>query len=108
MSQSEWIVVAIVAGFLVYLASKQRLGAYWSLLVGGGTPAAAKAAPANAAGAVAGGFLGGQPGAGGTSSGTSSGASSPAPSPAQLMPSPFSIMSGRWFLDMIQPLIGGH
>jgi hypothetical protein len=51
MSQSEWIAVAIVAGFLVYLAIKGKLATYWTMLTGGG---AASSAAGGVAGAVAG------------------------------------------------------
>ena len=41
MSQSALMVGALVAGFILYLAIKQRLGAYWSILIGGGASATA-------------------------------------------------------------------
>ena len=58
LSQSEWIAVAVVAGFLVFLAIKGKLGNYWTLLSGGGTPAKA-AAPPGTLGAAAGGAAAG-------------------------------------------------
>jgi hypothetical protein len=36
MSQSGLMISALLAGFVVYLAIKQRLGVYWSILIGGG------------------------------------------------------------------------
>ena len=52
ISQAEWIVAAIVAGFLLFLAIKGKLGNYWRLLTGGGKAAAP--AVATPAGGVAG------------------------------------------------------
>jgi hypothetical protein len=56
LSQSEWIAVAILAGFLIYLSIKGKLAAYWTLLTGGaaGGAAAAGASPAATAGAQVG------------------------------------------------------
>jgi hypothetical protein len=64
LSQSEWIAVAILAGFLIYLAIKGKLANYWSLLTGGaaaGTSAsstAASSSPAATAGAQVGAIAG--------------------------------------------------
>jgi hypothetical protein len=59
MSQSEWIVAALVAGFLVFLAMKGKLARYWSLLIGGGTGASS---PSSSSGtsplAIGGGLVG--------------------------------------------------
>lgn len=60
LSQSEWIVAAILGGFFVYLAIRGKLGNYWSLMVGGGSGAAAKGAAAQAGSAQGGGGLLGQ------------------------------------------------
>jgi hypothetical protein len=54
MSQSGLMISALLAGFVVYLAVKQRLGVYWSILIGGGgssttTPASTTTAPASTA-----------------------------------------------------------
>lgn len=57
LSQSEWIMGAIVAGFVVFLAVRGKLGNYWSLLVGGGSGAAEKGAAAQAGSAAGGGGL---------------------------------------------------
>ena len=35
MSQAELIGASLIAAFLLFLAAKQRLGVYWSLLTGG-------------------------------------------------------------------------
>jgi hypothetical protein len=43
VTQSGWIAAALIAGFFLWLALQNRLGAYWSILSGGG---AAPAAPA--------------------------------------------------------------
>jgi hypothetical protein len=75
LSQSEWIAVAILAGFLIFLAIKGKLANYWSLLTGGaaagtsGTTAASSTAT-SAVGSVAGAAAGAATGAlpsGGTS-----------------------------------------
>lgn len=78
LSQSEWIAVAIVAAFLVFITIRGRLGYYWSLLIGGG----AKSTPAEGAqaGALGGGILGAIPkalGIGAPSPSTTSPTSSP-------------------------------
>lgn len=39
MSQSSVMLAALLAGFVVYLAVKQRLGVYWSIMIGGGAAA---------------------------------------------------------------------
>ena len=39
MSQSGLMIASLLAGFVVYLAIKQRLGVYWSILIGGGAAA---------------------------------------------------------------------
>jgi hypothetical protein len=39
MSQSQVLVGALLAGFVVYLAMNGKLAAYWKLLTGGGTAA---------------------------------------------------------------------
>jgi hypothetical protein len=36
VTQSGWIAAALIAGFLLWLALQNRLGAYWSILSGGG------------------------------------------------------------------------
>jgi hypothetical protein len=57
LSQSEWIAVAILAGFLIYLAIKGKLANYWSLLTGGaaaGTASSPSAASSSAASSSAG------------------------------------------------------
>jgi hypothetical protein len=36
MSQSEWLAAILIAGFVLWLAMNNRLGVYWSLLLGGG------------------------------------------------------------------------
>jgi hypothetical protein len=46
ISQSEVIVGALIVGFIVFLAVKGRLGAYWSLLVGGGAATGPNTVPA--------------------------------------------------------------
>jgi hypothetical protein len=72
LSQSEWIAVAILAGFLIFLAIKGKLANYWSLLTGGaasGTSSAASTATTTAgtlAGTAAGAATGALP-SGGTS-----------------------------------------
>lgn len=62
MSQSSMMGAALIAGFVVFLAAKGKLGAYWSLLLGGSAS-------------------GGNSSSGGSSAG-GSGASSPASPPA--------------------------
>lgn len=53
MSQSGLMIASLLAGFVVYLAIKQRLGVYWSILIGGGaaasstTPTAIAPAPSS-------------------------------------------------------------
>jgi len=55
LSQSEWIAVAILAGFLVFLAIKGKLANYWSLLTGGAVGGTASSSPASSSvGALAG------------------------------------------------------
>ena len=49
MSQSEWIAAALIAGFILYLAVKGKLNAYWWLLAGGGTGAKPSGAAKGAA-----------------------------------------------------------
>jgi hypothetical protein len=76
LSQSEWIAVAILAGFLIFLAIKGKLANYWSLLTGGaaaGTSSTASSSTASSsttagglAGAAAGAATGALP-SGGTS-----------------------------------------
>jgi hypothetical protein len=72
LSQSEWIAVAILAGFLIFLAIKGKLANYWSLLTGGaaaGTSASSTSTATTAstiAGAAAGAATGALP-SGGTS-----------------------------------------
>jgi hypothetical protein len=79
LSQSEWIAVAILAGFLIFLAIKGKLANYWSLLTGGaaaGTSASSTSSTATsavgsvagaAAGAATGNVTGGALPSGGTS-----------------------------------------
>lgn len=43
MSQSAVMVGALIGGFVVFLALNQKLGAYWSILIGGSASAAAPA-----------------------------------------------------------------
>jgi hypothetical protein len=50
MSQSGLMVAALLGGFVVFLAMQNKLGAYWSILLGGGasattTPAATTTTP---------------------------------------------------------------
>jgi hypothetical protein len=53
LSQSEWIAVAILAGFLIYLSIKGKLAAYWTLLTGGAAASSSTAAASStASGAV--------------------------------------------------------
>jgi hypothetical protein len=40
MSQSSAMGAALIAGFVVFLMMKGKLGAYWSILIGGGAKAA--------------------------------------------------------------------
>lgn len=53
MSQSGWILAALIAGFVFWLAVNQRLGTYWSFLIGpadaGAATTPATATPAAAA-----------------------------------------------------------
>jgi len=75
VSQSAWIAATIVAAFLLFLALRGKLNAYWSLLIGGGAPAGSPGAqPASGGGAsstaptspldIAGGLVGGIAGGG--------------------------------------------
>ena len=41
MSQSGLMLAALIGGFVVWLMMNQKLGAYWSILIGGGSTAAA-------------------------------------------------------------------
>jgi hypothetical protein len=90
VSQSEWIAVAIVTGFLLFLAMKGRLANYWALLTGG-TGGATGAAPAatptgiaasiatgGAVGSAIGSAIGG--GAGGATTPAATTPAAPAPS----------------------------
>jgi hypothetical protein len=55
LSQSEWIAVAILAGFLIFLAIKGKLANYWSLLTGGAAAGtASSSSTASTTGAIAG------------------------------------------------------
>lgn len=54
MSQSEVIAVTLVGGFVLYLAMAGKLGAYWSLLTGGGAASAAATTPSTGSGATTG------------------------------------------------------
>jgi hypothetical protein len=61
LSQSEWIAVAILAGFLIFLAIKGKLANYWSLLTGGaaaGSSSTASTTASTAASGVAGAVAG--------------------------------------------------
>lgn len=58
LSQSEWIAVAILAGFLIFLAIKGKLANYWSLLTGGAATGAASSAASSSAASSAGGAAG--------------------------------------------------
>src|SRR5262245_25749350 len=64
MSQSEWIVASVIAGFVLFLALKGKLGTYWSLLIGGGSGAKSSSPSGGASAAtnplgIAGGLAGG-------------------------------------------------
>jgi hypothetical protein len=54
MSQSGVIVASLVGGFILWLALQGRLGAYWTLLAGGGSKGAT-AAPTGSGGGSGGG-----------------------------------------------------
>jgi hypothetical protein len=54
LSQSEWIAVAILAGFLIFLAIKGKLANYWSLLTGGAAAGTASSSTASTTGTIAG------------------------------------------------------
>jgi len=95
MNQSAWIAAAIVAAFLMFLAIKGKLGAYWSLLVGGGAPKGSPGAtPASgASGAstpgtspldIAGGLVGGIGGGGLTLPGSGSSPTPTSPQPGSV------------------------
>ena len=56
MSQSGLMVAALLGGFVVFLALQNKLGVYWSILLGGGASAAP---PTTGTGNVASGILGG-------------------------------------------------
>lgn len=43
MSQSGLMVASLLGGFVVYLALNQKLGAYWSILIGGSSSTATAA-----------------------------------------------------------------
>ena len=53
MSQSALLVTALIGGFVVYLMLAQKLGAYWSILMGGSSSAATATAPATTSGTTA-------------------------------------------------------
>lgn len=72
LSQSEWIAVAILAGFLVFLAIKGKLANYWSLLTGGAASAASSSSSSSSAGSSVGGLAGAVTGGLGAIGGTSS------------------------------------
>ena len=46
MNQSGWIVGALLAAFIVFLAIEGRLSAYWALLTGGAGASTSAPAPA--------------------------------------------------------------
>jgi hypothetical protein len=46
MNQSGWIVGALLAAFIVFLAIEGRLAAYWALLTGGAGASSSAPAPA--------------------------------------------------------------
>ena len=52
MSQSSVMLAALLAGFVVYLAIKQRLGVYWSILIGGGSAASSTATSSTSSGSI--------------------------------------------------------
>jgi hypothetical protein len=52
MSQSTVLVGALIGGFAVWLALNQKLGAYWSILIGGGSSATTATTPATTTGAT--------------------------------------------------------
>jgi hypothetical protein len=58
LSQSEWILIAILAGFLVYLAIKGKLGVYWTLLTGGAAASSSTSSTSSTVGSVAGAVAG--------------------------------------------------
>lgn len=64
-TQGEWIVGALIVGFVVYLAMRGKLGTYWSLLMGGAIAKAPAATTAPAASSGMGSVLGAIPGLGG-------------------------------------------
>jgi hypothetical protein len=65
MTQSGWIAAALLLGFALWLAMQNKLGAYWSILVGGSTggttPAAPQPAAAQSSGMAPGMIGGGNP-----------------------------------------------
>jgi hypothetical protein len=80
-TQAEWIVGAIVAGFIAYLSIKGKLPRYWAFLTGGGGAAVAASggtggAPIPALSDVFQKAIGGATGASSSGSSGSSGSSS--------------------------------
>ena len=82
LSQSEALLAAIFVGFMLYLAAKGKLRAYWSLLVGGGSGAAPASVP---------GVANPAPQAGGPSLPSSA---APSPGTPPIVPSPLPSGSG--------------
>lgn len=111
-SQSEWIVGAIVAAFLLWLAAKQRLGVYWSLFSGGG--ASTSSAAGSSAGSAIGGAVGGAVNAvtgavssAATPTSSTSGTSSTTPIAPTLGSSPYTITLDGNVVEHTAASIGG-
>lgn len=91
MSQSEVMVGALIAGFVLWLLMTNRLQAYWALLTGGGTSVASAATGGSTPGAA-------QLSAGGT---TASPVTTPGNAPTGPLPSflPDSVQQfGNYFV----------